>query len=203
MPDNRFSRSDKGILNLTKSIFTELLGLSPDTSLKLFRIIRSQGEYQDMKNSIRGMSAVSHRRLNDAIAMHKQLDEPIQHDRGGEDDLDEPSVSDAEVDFDDESNNVKESFGVFLLRELQYTADDLRDPQKKQEIMRLMRAGDAQAEQMIKRSQREQKQSQRQDVAQEQDPQRVSLMRKKLNLQKQIQQIDKQLGNITDTGEDA
>ncbi len=86
------------------------------------------------------------------------------------------------------------TFAGYLLTELQYSDEDLRDPAKKQEIMRMMRAGPGQAEQLIARGEKDQKSNNRQAIQQEKDPRRAGLIRKKQGLQRQIMMINQELG---------
>ena len=205
----RYSRSDKGTTALAKSIFQDILGLNASTSERLFSIIKNQGQLQDMKLAIRTMSGVSHRRLNDIIDRMDRLDtDPARtsagidddhdHDHDDHDDHDHEMI-DRETALDQEEAPVRESFASYLLSELQYDDEDLRDPEKKQEIMRLMRAGDAQADQLVKRGTQKQKQDARQEIQQETDPRKSNLRRKRQRLTKQITMIDKDLGDKTET----
>jgi hypothetical protein len=89
------------------------------------------------------------------------------------------------------------TFIDFLLNEFQITDQDLRDPQKKQELTRLMRANDQQATSLTQRAERDQKRQQRMTLQQEKDPRRAALYRKRLNLMKQVQKIDQDLGAAT------
>ena len=201
----RTTRSDEGILSLTNAVFTDIFGLSEETTSRILKIIRNQGQWQDLKISIRQMSGVSHRRLNDVINMAQQnkklsLDPEIDADNK-ENDLEHPEEYNMDPEWrhhteqtDGERLNASFTFAGYLLNEeLQYTSADLRDPGKKQEIMRLMRADDNQANQLQQRAEREQKQIRRKQIAQEQDPRRANLMRQKQRLQQQLQRIEAEL----------
>jgi len=203
--EQRTSRSDEGLLALIDSVFKEIFGLSDETASRMHKIIKNQGEWQNLKVAVRSLSGVAYRRLNDVITMAQQK-------AGRDEEFGDESEFDDESEFGDESEfanghehemsnwddnrTAREgmSFIGYLLTELQYSDVDLRDPQKKQEIMRVMRAGDRQAPQLITRAEKSQGQEQRQDIQQETDPRRLSLQRKKQQLQKQIAAIDQQLG---------
>lgn len=212
MPDSitRTSRSDEGILSLTNAVLNDVFGLNDETKSRILKIIRNQGQWQDLKLSIRQMPGVAHRRLNDVINMSRQATTDIEAARDAEEHGEvgfnrehEPGEFDTELhghrgragskfEFEEVREN-KTSFAGYLLNELTYDEEDLRDPQQKQDIMRMMRASDSQAEQLKNRAEREQKQERRQEVAKEQDPQRAQLLRKRQNLMQQINRIDQQL----------
>ena len=196
---SRTSRSDEGIMALANSVFKNIFGLTDETSARMMKIIRNQGQFQDLKNTVRTMSGVAHRRLNDVINMAQQKEQDVDPESDdfldGEDARFQP---DADIDRGDDwefgRTNEAMSFAGYLLTELQYSDEDLRDPQKRQEIMRMMRAGDAQADQLKTRGERDQKQDQRQAIQQEKDPRRSTLLRKRQQLQRQILMINKELG---------
>lgn len=198
---SRTSRSDEGIINLANSVFKEIFGLDPETTSRIMRIIRSQGEWLTLKQTVRNMSGVAHRRLNDVITMAQKNGE-VPDELDGEQELN------GEMDSFDHNHNQEQerpafgeerqpyegmTFAGYLLNELQYSDEDLRDPEKTQDIMRMMRASDNQAKQLINRGEKDQKQAQRDEIQQETDPQKAGLRRKKLALQRQIAQIDQQL----------
>lgn len=89
------------------------------------------------------------------------------------------------------------SFIDFMLMELQLTDQDLRDPEKKHEIMRLMRAGDQQAQQLVQRAEREKIRDQRTAIQQEKDPRKAALLRRRQMMMKQLQKLDTQLSADT------
>lgn len=189
----RTSRSDEGILALANSVFKNIFGLTDETTSRMIRIIKNQGQFQDLKISVRTLSGVAHRRLNDVINMAQQKTHDV--------DVTDEFVDGERVDVDQEDEtwgvdetNEAMTFAGYLLNELQYSDEDLRDPIKRQEIMRMMRAGDAQAAQLKTRGERDQKQDLRQEIQQERDPQKVNLMRKRQQLQRQIAMINKELG---------
>lgn len=200
--EQRTSRSDEGVLALVDSVFKDIFGLKDETASRMLKIIKNQGEWQTLKVSVRTLSGVAYRRLNDVINMAQQRDGLGDEDRdefGNEFDDQEPEVDPERASWEQtnwDNDRVREgmSFVGYLLAELQYSDVDLRDPEKKQEITRLMRAGDRQADQLITRAEKGQHQAQRQDIQQETDPRRISLQRKKQQLQKQIVAIDQQLG---------
>jgi len=193
---SRTSRSDEGILALTNSVFKHIFGLSDETTSRMVKIVKNQGQWQDLKISVRTLSGVAHRRLNDVVNMaqqkHGDEDEPETDDLnlGDLDNLDDTEQP-ADWEFDQRESM---TFAGYLLTELQYSDEDLRDPQRRSEIMRMMRAGDTQAEQLKKRGERDQSQDQRLEIQQETDPQRTTLLRKRQQLQKQIFLINKELG---------
>lgn len=214
----RTSRSDEGIIALTDAVFKDVFGLNDETISRMRRMIRNQGQWQDLKIAIRTMSGVAHRRLNDVISMAQQRAGVDMEDFGDESEDDfgdesrdesrDGSRDDLGADFDrakvdhqeDRSGQFdrgmrenKMTFIGYLLTELQYSDEDLRDPAKKQEIMRMMRSGDAQAEQLVTRSDREKKREQRMEIQQETDPRKSSLRRRKQTLQRQIVGIDDEL----------
>jgi hypothetical protein len=213
MPDSitRTSRSDEGILSLTNAVLNDVFGLNDETKSRILKIIRNQGQWQDLKLAIRQMPGVAHRRLNDVINMARQATTDVEAARDAEEHGEEgfnrqhePGEFDTEghghrgrpsggkFEFE-EVREGKVSFAGYLLNELTYDDEDLRDPQKKQDIMRMMRANDAQAEQLKNRAEREQKQSNRQEVTQETDPQRKTLIRKRNQLRQQLAAVEQQL----------
>ncbi len=202
--DDRFeirtSRSDEGVIALIDAVFKDIFGLSDETASRMLKIIKNQGQWQDLKVSVRTLSGVAYRRLNDVINMARQKVGGEDEDQEFDDELGDEEFNSNGYDHDEgpewDNNRVREgmNFIGYLLAELQYSDVDLRDPQKKQEITRLMRAGDVQADQLITRAEKDQTRDQRQDIQQETDPRRVNLQRKKQQLQKQIAQIDQQLG---------
>jgi len=208
MASSRTSRSDEGILALTDSVFKDIFGLEPETVDRIKKIIRNQGQWQDLKIAVRTMSGVAHRRLNDVINMAQQRrtdsvdSDEYDGDEHGDNDNEEfmgandrPEFGAQERDYEsDRGMRENLTFTNYLLAELQYSDQDLRDPAKKQDIMRLMRAGDGQAQQLVNRGEREQKRERRLEVTQETDPRRASLRRRKLSLQKQMLKLDKELG---------
>lgn len=212
MPTSRTSRSDEGILSLTNSVLQHILGLNDETRSRILKIVRNQGQWQDLKVAVRSLSGVAHRRLNDVVNMAQDANpatspegeteferesgfnkehEPGHYDTEFHGHSGERTAPGTRYEFEEVRETM--TFAGYLLNELQYDEDDLRDPQKKQEIMRMMRANDAQAKQLQDRAERENKQDRRQEVAQEQDPQRAQLLRKRQNLQQQIARIDQQL----------
>ena len=198
--EQRTSRSDEGVLALIDAVFKDIFGLNDETASRILKIIKNQGQWQDLKVSVRTLSGVAYRRLNDVINMARQQDgygdtgdEFSDEEFGGEEFA---NGHEHETPSWDDNHVAREgmSFVGYLLAELQYSDVDLRDPEKKQEILRVMRAGDRQAPQLITRAEKSQGQEQRQDIQQETDPRRISLQRKKQQLQKQIVAIDQQLG---------
>ena len=211
----RTSRSDEGILELTTAVFKDIFDLSEETTSRMIRIIRNQGQWFDLKNSVRTLSGVAHRRLNDVINMARSAPTDVLADQP-EDENGEQEFSDHN-EFDRDSGNERMdqnerpayenmTFVSYLINELQYSDQDLRDPAKKQEITRMMRAGDSQAQQLVNRGEKQQKQDQRQEIQQEKDPQKAGLRRRRLALQRQLAQIDQQLeepGTEQQTGFDS
>lgn len=183
MPSSRTSRSDAGIISLTRSLLHDVMGLDNETISKMMKIIRSQGQLQDLKVNLRSLNAVAYKRLNQVIDM-------IEKDR--KETREQKGEKEAPKD-EKEQKDMKESFLGYLLNELQFDADTLRDPDKKQDIMRLARASDTQADAMTQRMERDKKREVRQDVQQEKDPRRAQLKRKKMALLNQIEKIDDQL----------
>ncbi len=200
--EQRTSRSDEGVLALIDAVFKDIFGLNDETASRILKIIKNQGQWQDLKVSVRTLSGVAYRRLNDVINMARQKDgygeeDPELSDEGPEFGSEEVANGhEHELSGWDDNQFAREgmSFVGYLLAELQYSDVDLRDPEKKQEITRLMRAGDRQADQLITHAEKGQRQAQRQDIQQETDPRRINLQRKKQQLQKQIVAIDQQLG---------
>jgi len=199
--NSRTSRSDEGIIDLANSVFKEIFGLTPETTSRMMKIIKNQGEWMQLKQSVRTMSGVAHRRLNDVINMSQKNGDEVPNELDGEQELN-GEMDDLGHDheqqrpgFGEEEQRPYENmtFAGYLINELQYSDEDLRNPEKKQEIMRMMRAGDNQAQQLINRGEKDQKQIQRDEIQQETDPQKAGLRRKRLALQKQIAQIDQQL----------
>ncbi len=203
---SRTSRSDEGILELTNAVFKDIFDLTDETTSRIIRIIRNQGQWFDLKNSIRTLSGVAHRRLNDVINMARQAATDVQADElpdeNGEQEFSDHEEFDnngygneryASSEHEERPAYENMTFVGYLINELQYSDQDLRDPAKKSEIMRMMRAGDNQAQQLVNRGEKEQKQNQRQEIQQETDPKKAGLRRKRLALQRQIAQIDQQL----------
>ena len=193
----RTSRSDAGIRALANSIFKNILGLNDETASRLLKIIRNQGQWQDLMVNVRTLSGIAHRRLNDVINMAQDKDMDIDpsdefYDENGAED--EDGVEDIASPWGDDMPAEAMTFAGFLLTELQYTDQDLRDPMRKQEILRIIRAGDDQAAQLKTRGERDQKQDQRQEIQQEKDPQRINLLRTRQQLQRRIAQINQKLG---------
>ena len=85
MPQSRSSRSDEGLMALTRAIFKQILGLSEQTTERMIGIIKNTGQFQDMKLAIRTMSGVSHRRLNDIIDRIEHAGVHGEFDTGEED----------------------------------------------------------------------------------------------------------------------
>lgn len=199
--ETRTSRSDEGVLALIDAVFKDIFGLNDETASRIMKMIKNQGQWQDLKVSVRSLTGVAYRRLNDVINMARQKAGYDDDDEEGSefDDEESPEFSNDYQDGPEpswEAERAQEgmSFIGYLLAELQYSDADLRDPQKKQEITRLMRAGPAQADQLITRAEKDQSRNLRQAVQQETDPQRINLQRKKQQLQKQIAMIDQKLG---------
>ncbi len=199
---SRTSRSDEGILELTNAVFKDIFALNDETTSRIIRIIRNQGQWFDLKNSVRTLSGVAHRRLNDVINMARQATTDVLADEVPDENGEQEFSDHGEFDRDGVENGMDQNerpayenmtFVGYLINELQYTDQDLRDPAKKSEIMRMMRAGDGQAQQLVNRGEKEQKQDQRQEIQQETDPKKAGLRRKRLALQRQIAQIDQQL----------
>ena len=85
----------------------------------------------------------------------------------------------------------------------EFTTDTaaLDDPQLRSDLMRRMRAtGDEQQSRMDDRMQRDQQRSQRRAMQDEKDPHKKGLMRKKMQLQKQLDMINDQLSDLSDEG---
>lgn len=198
--DSRYNRSDAGIMALTHAVLVDIFGLSDDTSQRVIKIIRNQGELQNLKQNLRGLSGMTYRRLNHVIDLVREErhtpEEYIDDIESSEEDGFQSRFVDS-VDDVDVVRAESLSFVGYLLNELQYDVDDLRDPEKRQEITRLMRSPDSQAASLAQKAARQQKQEQRQAIQKETDPKRAALQRKKMNLQKQLQQIDQQLASIT------
>lgn len=204
----RTSRSDEGIIALTDAVFKDVFGLNEETISRIKRMIRNQGQWLKLKQTVRTMSGVAYRRLNDVITMSQQrvdaeasddeMDDNFTNDVGADDHPDfdhaEHNFQDRGTEFNRGTRENKMTFAGYLLTELQYSDEDLRDPAKRQEVMRMMRSSDAQAQQLVNRGEKEQKQDQRLEVQQETDPRKATLRRRKQALQRQIMQIDNELG---------
>lgn len=183
MSTGRMSRSDSGVIALTRAVMGDVLGLDNETISKVMKLIRSQGQLSNLKVNLRGLNAVAYKRLNQVIDLIEKDREEDREQKGEEPTEDEP-----------EKKEMKESFVGYLLNELQFDADSIRnDPETKQDVMRLARASDSQARTMTDKMQREKTRNMRTDMQQEQDPQRAALKRKKLALQNQIDKINQQL----------
>jgi len=191
----RTSRSDEGIIALTDAVFKDVFGLNDETISRMRRMIRNQGQWQDLKIAIRTMRGVAHRRLNDVINMAQQRAGTDMGDDFGDESGDEfgdesrdESRDDLGAEFDRAKHDHQEdrsgqfdrgmrenkmTFIGYLLTELQYSDEDLRDPAKKQEIMRMMRSGDAEAEQLVTRSDRNKKREQRMEIQHETTQERL------------------------------
>jgi len=189
MPKSRTSRSDAGVLALTRSIMTEVFGLSGATAGKLMKVIRSAGEYQTLKQSLRSMDSVAYRRINQVIEMLEKAEKDTEAD-------DEFADEEGNKENNNGEEMKTESFLGYLLNELQIDADRISsDPEVKQDVMRLARASGSQAEQMQKRMQRDKMRNTRQAIQQEEDPQKQQIRRRIMNLEQQLQKARKELEN--------
>ena len=128
----RTSRSDEGILALVNSVLQDVLGLNEETRSRMIKIIRNQGQWFDLKNTIRKLPSVAHRRLNDVINMSRSATTDVDT-RNGESD-NEFVDQEQEGQYDEEGRrpqygeSQKVTFAGYLINELQYTDADLRDP---------------------------------------------------------------------------
>ena len=196
MASSRKSRSDPGILALVRALLQEVLGLSPDTTGKIMRIIRSSGQLQDMKQNMRSLNALAYRRLNHAIDIivkdEKRADKyEDEHDTGKKKKDDKPQTA-AQKRAEKKAAFVKESFVNYLLTELQLDTSQIQsDDDIRQDIIKLTRANPQQAASLEKRMTREKMQRDRRTIQGEQDPKRKAQMR-------QIVQREKQLQNLKD-----
>lgn len=80
------SRDDAALSALISDIFTELLGLSPNTVDKLTRLIKTQNEYMTAKQSLRAMNVIDYHRLGKIL---DDMQEKMKHDeneQGSDDD---------------------------------------------------------------------------------------------------------------------
>lgn len=190
MPGSRQSRSDAGVIALTRALMTEVLGLNSETISKVMKVVRNSGQLQDLKVNLRGMNSVAYKRLNQVIDM-------IETDKEAKQDEGEPKEEKkAEKPAKKDNKKVNESFLGYLLNELQIDTDELRtDPDVKQDVMRLSRASDSQADAMTQRMQRDKMRKDRQEIQQagQDNPQKAQLLRKKMALKRQIDKIDDQL----------
>jgi hypothetical protein len=86
------SRDDAALSALISDVFTELLGLSPNTVDKLTRLIKTQNEYMTAKQSLRAMNVIDYHRLGKIL---DDMQEKISHDEKeqGTDDSDEATFS--------------------------------------------------------------------------------------------------------------
>ena len=203
----RSNRSDEGILAVTNAVLQNIFGLSDETRSRILKLIRNQGDFQTLKQTMRQMPGVAYRRLNDVINMTRQSTSDVgaaqDAEQSGEDtDSEEFNPTPGEFDTGQEREshfNEKMTFTGYLLKELYYDEEDLRDPQKKQEIQRLMRASDQQAPQLVQRANNEEKRNARTQISQAKDPRQAQLMRKRQQLVQQIAQIDQQLRSPLNT----
>ncbi len=180
MASSRKSRSDAGILALTKAVLQNVMGLSPQTAGKVMKLIRNSGQLQDLKQNMRGMNSMAYRRLNQVVDV--VIKDAQKKNKGGKQDDEKAAQKKA----------VNESFINYLLNELQLDSEAIRtDPKAKQDAIKLTRANDSQAASLEKRMQREKIQSDRRAIADEQDP-------KKKQQRRQISQREKQLQNLKD-----
>ena len=67
--EERKGRSEPSIRAVQNSILRDLLGLSPETALRVKRIIRSQGEFAVMKRHLRDLSGTTWVRMNTVLDM--------------------------------------------------------------------------------------------------------------------------------------
>ncbi len=180
MASSRKSRSDAGILALTKAVLQNVMGLSPQTAGKVMKLIRNSGQLQDLKQNMRGMNSMAYRRLNQVVDV--VIKDAQKKNKGGKKDEEKAAQKKA----------VNESFINYLLNELQMDSEAIRqDPEQKRDAIKLTRANDSQAASLEKRMGREKLQRDRKSIADETDP-------KKKAQRRQIMQREKQLQGLKD-----
>ena len=67
MATERLNKSDKGIRTLTMDVLQTVFGLTPNMADEVMNLFRRKGEWGNIKQHVRQMNAVAHRRLNQAI----------------------------------------------------------------------------------------------------------------------------------------
>lgn len=190
MASSRRSRSDAGVLALTKALMKDVFGLNDDTISKVVKVIRNSGQLQDLKVSMRSINSVAYKRLNQVI-------DTIEEDKKKKDEPADRNEASDKKDSAKKKEQVAESFLGYLLNELQIDAERLRtDPETKQDVMRLARASDSQAQAMTQRMQRDKMRRDREAIQKADNPQKAQLLRKKMALQRQIEKLDDQIANM-------
>lgn len=190
MASSRRSRSDAGVLALTKALMKDVFGLNDDTISKVVKVIRNSGQLQDLKVSMRSINSVAYKRLNQVI-------DTIEEDKKKKDEPADRNEASDKKDSAKKKEQVAESFLGYLLNELQIDAEKLRtDPETKQDVMRLARASDSQAQAMTQRMQRDKMRRDREAIQKADNPQKAQLLRKKMALQRQIEKLDDQIANM-------
>lgn len=190
MAKERASRSDRGVTVFTKDFFKYVLGLSDKTVKELMSKIQNRGEMATMKKAIRDLSGDTYKRLNMALDMAEEVAMAGSEEESDDEDVkkDEPK-KEAKKD-EKEEKDVKEGYTFMrhLLNEV--TMDiDLNDPaQAMVDVKKASRRRPQQREldqkKMLNLKQRELQQS---------DSPTKNLEKKKLMLQKQLAQVEKQL----------
>lgn len=190
MASSRRSRSDAGVLALTKALMKDVFGLNDDTISKVVKVIRNSGQLQDLKVSMRSINSVAYKRLNQVI-------DTIEEDKKKKDEPADRNEASDKKDSAKKKEQVAESFLGYLLNELQIDTERLRtDPETKQDVMRLARASDSQAQAMTQRMQRDKMRRDREAIQKADNPQKAQLLRKKMALQRQIEKLDDQIANM-------
>ena len=184
MASSRKSRSDAGILSLSRALLQNVMGLNAQTTAKVMKLIRNSGQLQDLKQNMRGMNSMAYRRINQVVDV--VIKDAQKKNKGGkkEGNQDEEKAA--------QKKAVNESFINYLLSEIQMDSETIRtDPQAKKDAIKLTRANDAQAVSLEKRMGREKLQRDRKSIADESDP-------KKKAQRRQIMQREKQLQGLKD-----
>lgn len=199
MASSRKSRSDQGILALSRALLQNVMGLNAQTAAKVMKLIRNSGQLQDLKVNMRTMNSMAYRRLNqviDVVIKDKQ--------KKGKDGKQEADQNDQNGQKAEQKKAVNETFLEYLLTEVTLDSEAIRtDPEAKQDAIRLTRANDSQAMSIEKRMRREKIQKDRKDLASEEDPRKKALRRSIMSREKQLQAQKDELTGTNGAGPDS
>lgn len=179
MAEARKNQTDKGVVALATSILTNVFGLTPKTVDEVFRKVRTAGELQTMKTHMIDLESSQYKRLNQVL-----------------DSLPNNAAADESNDEKDQ-DSLKERFEAYMqLDEVQFSTQDLEDPEMKRQIMRYARASDSQQDVMQRRMERERRRDRQEEIRKEDNPQKAAIKRRIAGLERQIEMQRKRLKEI-------
>lgn len=181
MAEQRKNQTDKGAVALATDILVKIFGLSQKTSEEIFRKVRTAGELQTMKNHMIDLDSSQYKRLNQILDV-----------------LSNNTTTDSD-DTTQEKNqeSLKERFDAYMqLDEVQFSTQDLEDPETKRQIMRYARASGSQQDIMKQRMERERRRDRQEDIRKEENPQKAAIKRRIAGLERQIEMQRKRLKEI-------